>query len=172
MSRRFAREIALQVLFQLDLTKDKLDIEENIKRWAAEFAMPEVSLPFARELVFGTMEHLAEIDDKIRSLSEEWALERMAGVDRNVLRLAAFEILHRPDIPGRVTLNEAIEVAKKFGGAESAKFVNGILDRLAAGIGKNEDKKSSKKKLIESNPAAANEGQAIPANQKAGEHPQ
>ncbi len=140
MSRRVGREIALQVLFQMDLSKERLDTEQAVEHWASEFAMPTASIPFARDLVDGTIEHLAEIDSKLRFLSEDWALERMAGVDRNVLRLAAFEILYRPDIPGRVSLNEAVEVAKKFGGVDSAKFVNGILDRLAASIGKNEGK--------------------------------
>lgn len=138
MSRRLARETALQVLFQLDMNKDEQDIDTLVRHWAQEFAVPEVSIPFARELVEGTLNHLAEIDEKIGSLSEGWAVARMANVDRNVLRFAAWEILFRPDIPGRVSLNEAIELAKRFGGTESAKFVNGILDRLVESAAKAE----------------------------------
>ena len=132
MSRRLARETALQVLFQFDLIKHGEDTATAVKHWAEEFAVPETSIPFAQELVHGTIEHREEIDHYIAALSEGWPLERMAGVDRNILRLAAYEILYRPDIPAPVSLNEAIELAKRFGGADSAKFVNGILDRLLA----------------------------------------
>lgn len=130
MSRRLARETALQVLFQLDLTKEFQNVEAVVKHWAAEFSVPETSVPFAMELVQGTLGNLAEIDRRLGELAPEWKIERMAGVDRNLLRLAAFEILYRSDIPGPVSLNEAIELGKRFGGAESAKFINGILDKL------------------------------------------
>jgi len=130
LSRRLARETALQVLFQLDMTKEQQEVPVIIERWAQEFAVPENSIPFAKELVLGTLEYQQDIDHKLTSLSDGWPLDRMGNVDRNLLRLAAYEILYRPDIPGRVSLNEAIELAKRFGGDESAKFVNGILDRL------------------------------------------
>ena len=130
MSRRLARETALQVLFQKDLTKEQLLTEQAVDRWADEFNVPEASRFFARQLVDGTLENLAVIDQKIAALAQGWALNRMAYVDRNVMRLAAFEILFCPEIPERVSLNEAIELAKCFGGEESAKFVNGILDRI------------------------------------------
>lgn len=138
MSRRLARETALQVLFQLDMTKDKNDVPLIVESWGREFAVPQNSIPFAKELVIGTLEHLADIDEKLAPLSDGWPLERMGNVDRNLLRLAAFEIFYRPDIPGRVSLNEAIELAKRFGGEESAKFINGILDRLMVGARKAE----------------------------------
>lgn len=136
MSRRLARETALQVLFQRDLTQESLDIPATVQRWAGEFAVPESSTAFAQELVDGTLAHQEEIDQKIASLSQGWPMTRMANVDRNVLRLATYEILFRPDIPGRVSLNEAIELAKRFGGEESAKFVNGILDRIVGSVSK------------------------------------
>lgn len=140
MSRRLARETALQVLFQRDLAKESLITTEIVGRWAAEFEVPEASMAFAQELVDGTIAHQDQIDQTIASLAQDWTLSRMANVDRNVMRLATYEILFCPDIPGRVSLNEAIELAKRFGGEESAKFVNGILDRVVANISKVERK--------------------------------
>lgn len=130
MSRRLARETALQVLFQRDLTKEPLITAEEVQKWASEFKVPEASRGFAQELVDGTLAHLSEIDQQIAAFAEDWSISRMANVDRNVMRLATYEILFRQDIPSRVSLNEAIELAKRFGGEESAKFVNGILDRI------------------------------------------
>ena len=138
MSRRLARETALQVLFQRDITKDLLITAEAVQRWAVEFAVPEASIPFAQELVDETIVHQDEIDQKIASFAQDWTISRMANVDRNVMRLATYEILFRSDIPGRVSLNEAIELAKRFGGEESAKFVNGILDRIVDSVSKAE----------------------------------
>ena len=140
MSRRLARETALQVLFQRDYTKESLITVEAVQRWAAEFVVPEASIPFAQELVDGTIAHQDEIDQTIAAFAQDWTISRMANVDRNVMRLATYEILFRPDIPGRVSLNEAIELAKRFGGEESAKFVNGILDRVVDSISKVEQK--------------------------------
>ena len=140
MSRRLARETALQVLFQRDLTKEALSTAEIVERWATEFVIPEASKTFAQELVDGTITHQDEIDKTIASLAQDWTLSRMANVDRNVMRLATYEILFCPEIPGRVSLNEAIELAKRFGGEESAKFVNGILDRVVASVSKVERK--------------------------------
>lgn len=137
MSRRLARETALQVLFERDLTKESLTITtELIERWATEFLVPEVSRSFTQQLVDGTIAHQEEIDQTIASFAQDWTLGRMANVDRNVMRLATYEILFCPDIPGRVSLNEAIELAKRFGGEESAMFVNGILDRVVASVSK------------------------------------
>ncbi|HEY8909745.1 MAG TPA: transcription antitermination factor NusB [Desulfosporosinus sp.] len=142
MSRRLARETALQVLFQRDLTQEPLNIAETIQLWAGEFVVPEASVVFAQELVDGTIAHQDEIDKKLASFAQDWTISRMANVDRNVMRLATYEILFRPDIPGRVSLNEAIELAKRFGGEESAKFVNGILDRVVDSVSKVEQKGS------------------------------
>ncbi|WP_407308317.1 transcription antitermination factor NusB [Desulfosporosinus sp. SB140] len=137
MSRRLARETALQVLFQRDLTKETLSTKGEVQRWAEEFKVPEASKAFAQALVDETVAHLEEIDKTIATFAQDWAIKRMANVDRNVMRLATYEILFRPDIPGRVSLNEAIELAKRFGGEESAKFVNGILDRIVDSVAKN-----------------------------------
>ena len=145
MSRRLARETALQVLFERDLTKEALNTTEIVERWAAEFVVPEGSRIFAQELVDGTIAHQEEIDQTIASIAQDWTLSRMANVDRNVMRLATYEILFCQDIPGRVSLNEAIELAKRFGGEESAKFVNGILDRVVASVSKVERKEPMNK---------------------------
>ena len=91
---------------------------------------------FANGLVRGVDHHRARIDETIRRVSHHWRLERMTRVDRNILRLATFELLELADVPRRVTLNEAIELAKRFGSEGSAGFVNGVLDRIAGDVGK------------------------------------
>lgn len=120
------------MLFQLDFTKENPDLDRTVELWGEEFAVPKSSIDFAKELIRGTVEHLSEIDQKIAAFSEGWTIVRMGNVDRNLMRLATFEIFFRNDIPERVSLNEAIELAKRFGGEDSAKFVNGILDRLVS----------------------------------------
>lgn len=140
MSRRLARETALQVLFQLDITGEDRELKPAIHKWAAEFAVPEESLAFAEELAEGTLAHKKVIDASLEKLSAGWPLSRMANVDRNLLRLAGYEILFREDIPGRVTINEAIEIAKRYGSEESGKFINGILDKIVESAGKKDEK--------------------------------
>ena len=85
---------------------------------------------FARGLVDGTCEHMKEIDERIREAAENWDMSRMAALDRNILRMAVYELAHCDDIPPKVAINEAIELAKQFGAEESGQFVNGILDRI------------------------------------------
>lgn len=126
--RRKAREAALQYHFWRDLHRgagpDKID-----DFW--EFLPVKASIrDFAQPLIEGMVAHLPEIDDRIRKYAENYEFHRISAVDRNVLRLAIYEMLHRDDIPPVVSINEAIELAKTFGGAESGKFVNGILDRV------------------------------------------
>lgn len=91
---------------------------------------------FANQLVLGCQEHSKDVDDTIRRASTHWRIERMARVDRNVIRMAVYELLHCDDIPRSVTINEAIEVARRFGDEGSPAFVNGILDRIAVDEGK------------------------------------
>jgi N utilization substance protein B len=91
---------------------------------------------FADQLVLGFGRVSEEIDAKIRAVSRHWRLERMARVDRNIIRLGAYELMHVADIPRRVTLNEAVELAKRFGNEESPAFVNGVLDRIADDVAK------------------------------------
>jgi len=135
MKRRQAREYALQILFQIDFTEKKLGRRELDEFWDDKKENREIR-EFAEELVKGTLEKLEDIDSLIEKLAENWILGRMAAVDRNILRFAAFEILYRRDIPSAVTINEALEIAKKYSSSESAPFLNGVLDRLAKEAGK------------------------------------
>jgi transcription antitermination protein NusB len=135
MKRRKAREYALQILFQLDIRKEKPSATLFKRFWGEEDPDAEVRA-FAEEIVKGTFKHLRVINDKVLACAKNWSLDRMAVIDRNVLRLAAYEILYRMDIPPSVTINEAIELAKKYGTDESGAFVNGILDSVARVAGK------------------------------------
>ncbi len=151
--RREARERAVQFLFQYDLNKpENLDDalkqfwdsqraaviqEEKAKaRWGEAQELPPPTADeaamrlFADPLIRGALEHLAEIDGKIQYYAKNWDLTRMAVVDRNILRLAIYEMLHRPDIPPVVSINEAVDIAKRFSTDESGRFVNGILDKV------------------------------------------
>lgn len=130
MKRRRAREYALQILFQIDF-KGKEITDKDLKGFWSDKDVSEDIKRFTESLVKGTLNKLDEIDSRIEKVAENWILNRMAAVDRNILRLAAYEILYRRDIPFAVTINEALEIAKKFSSAESAPFINGILDRLA-----------------------------------------
>ena len=133
-SRRKGREAALQILYQIDLSG-----EEPAQALAFYFQYLSESaevIDFAGELVRGWAANRDAIDAKIREVSRHWRLERMARVDRNVLRLATFELLFLPDVPRRVTLNEAVELAKRFGDEDSSAFVNGVLDRIASDTAK------------------------------------
>ena len=136
-ARRTARERALQALYQLEMTPGSVH-EALESAWAAtEEAHKEAeAVKFARELVDGVMGHRAEIDRLIEQHSHNWRLDRMSRIDRNVLRLGVFELKYRPDIPKKVSLNEAVELGKNFGTEESSAFVNGLLDRVAAALGK------------------------------------
>ena len=138
MKRRKAREHALQILFQLDIRKEKPSAAV-LKHFWAEYDPDEEVKDFAEEIVKGTFKYLPKINDLIHQCARNWSLDRMAVVDRNVLRMAIYEILYRMDIPTSVTINEAIEIAKKFGTDESGAFVNGILDRVARLTGKLEE---------------------------------
>lgn len=135
MKRRKAREYALQILFQVDFTEKKIDSKDLEEFWSDKRESRNVK-EFTEELVKGTLNRLNEIDTMIERVTENWLLKRMAVVDRNILRFAAYEILYRKDIPTAVTINEAIEIAKKFSSTEAAPFINGVLDRLAKEAGK------------------------------------
>jgi len=126
--RRASREVALRALYQTDV--GKMGAEEALAFSSAESRYSEETLRFARELVLGCLQHRVEIDQTIARHARGWTLARMAHVDRNVLRLAVFEILHRPDVPAGVAVNEAVELAKKYSTAESGRFVNGVLGDL------------------------------------------
>jgi N utilization substance protein B len=138
MKRRKAREHALQILFLLDIRKEKPSAAV-LKHFWAEYKPDDEVKDFAEEIVKGTYKHILKINQLIHQCAKNWSLDRMAVVDRNVLRMAIYEILYRIDIPTSVTINEAIEIAKKFGTDESGAFVNGILDRVARLTGKLEE---------------------------------
>lgn len=127
--RRKAREVALQFLYQLDLRGDDDPTPHADDFWAHHPADDETRA-FADALVRGTKQHQGKTDDLIRQYVERWDLERMAVVDRNILRLAVYEMLWGAEAPPKVVINEAIEIAKKFGTGESSRFINGVLDRI------------------------------------------
>ena len=127
--RRKAREVALQFLYQLDLNSDDDPAPHDGEFWARH-PVDGDTRAFADGLVRGTKSNQAKIDQVISQFAEHWDLERMAVVDRNVLRLAVYELLWTADVPPKVAINEAIEIAKKFGTKESSRFINGLLDRI------------------------------------------
>jgi N utilization substance protein B len=130
--RRAGRELALQALYSLDLnpTNSKVMLQQFWENFQESAAIRE----FAGELVEGVVTNREVIQKRIKSQSKNWSLSRMAKVDLNILRIGVYELLFRSDIPKNVTINEAIEVAKKFGTEESPAFINGILDEIAASL--------------------------------------
>jgi N utilization substance protein B len=128
-TRRKAREVALKFLYQLDQTgaQDPTPFEDDF--WKRH-PVDEQARVFAASLVRGAKSQQPAIDKRIAESTEHWDLDRMAVVDRNILRMAVYELLFEPAIPGKVAINEAIEIAKKFGTAESSRFINGVLDRI------------------------------------------
>ena len=130
MNRRKAREYALQMLFQHEFAGDQPGMEFTEAHKPGRKGNEDLN-KFARELVTGTLEHLEEIDGMLQEAAEHWQMERMAAVDRNILRCAVYEILYRKDIPPAVTINEALEIAKKYSSLESSSFINGLLDKIA-----------------------------------------
>jgi N utilization substance protein B len=138
-SRHVGRERALQALYQLDQNEKATPVEAVESAWAAsEDQGPRdgAAHTFATELVAGVRQHVPELDALIEQHSQNWRIDRMQRVDRNVLRLGVYELLHREDIPRKVTINEAVELAKTFGTEDSAAFINGVLDRIAIAVNK------------------------------------
>lgn len=129
--RTKAREFTLQVLYQMDITGDSYDaaLENFWQAHSQEFIEAEVK-NFMSELVKGVADNLEAINKKVSQYATNWELKRMAVVDRNILRLGCYELMLRDDIPPKVSINEAVELAKKYSGPEAAKFVNGILDKI------------------------------------------
>lgn len=128
-SRRKGRERALQILFQVDFLETEPH-EVMSSYWETQSAAPEVR-EFACRIVEGVWRNRVEIDELIQKHSTNWRLERMSAIDRNILRIATYELIFERDIAPSVTLNEAIEVAKRFGTEESGAFINGLLDPIA-----------------------------------------
>lgn len=127
-NRTTGRELALKFLFMLDLRGP--EVRGELGEFLASSRAPDEAVRFAGDLVAGYLEEAARIDAWVDQAAENWDLRRMATVDRNILRIATYELLACPETPARVVINEAIEIGKKFGSARSASFINGILDRI------------------------------------------
>ena len=123
------------MLYQLDVSGEECERAIELY-WQYLGPGGDDATELASELVRGCAAHQQAIDDRIREASKHWRLERMARVDRNIIRLAIYELSERPDVPRKVTLNEAVELAKRYGDENSPAFVNGLLDRIASDIGK------------------------------------
>ncbi|BAU27428.1 NusB antitermination factor [Aneurinibacillus soli] len=143
MNRRKSREKAVQILFSMDMTEATAqealvnlmeEDDEDVHEKAAE------NMEFLTELVKGTFAHQTEIDSKISQYLRGWTIGRIANVDRAILRLAGYEMMYREDIPVRVTLNEAVELAKVFGTDDSPKFINGVLSSMSRDLEQAEHK--------------------------------
>ena len=128
--RRRSREIALKLLYQVRMGGGSLD--EACDGFEEYLAVPEHVRAFARELAKGTIERVADVDEALREAITGWDMDRLAALDRELLRLASYELLFCDDIPARGTINEAIEISREYSTAESTKFVNGVLDAVAA----------------------------------------
>ena len=126
--RSRARELALQTLYQVDLTRD--DDRERIDLFLKSQESEKEPREFAHALVHGVLDHQEEIDAMITKVTQNWEISRMAVIDRNVLRVATHELLHLDDIPPKVSINEAIEIGKRFSTTNSGAFINGILDKI------------------------------------------
>ncbi len=138
MKRRKAREYALQFLYRIDFinnSKKKSNLSEYRESlelfWTDTDEKDPDTKAFAEDIITGTIENLKEIDPLIQKVAKKWKISRMASIDRNILRFATYELLFRKDIPNAVTINEALEIAKKYSTSESAAFINGILDKIA-----------------------------------------
>ena len=128
--RRRARAAALQTLYELDFTDH--DARAAIDARFVERPLPESAQDFAQSLVLGVQTYRIYLDSVVGELAPEWPIEQIAAVDRNVLRIAIYELLFEPDIPPKVAINEAVELAKMFGGESSPRFVNGVLGSLVS----------------------------------------
>ena len=144
--RTLSREIALKILYASEITSESVE-EAARKFWVNENTESEEVRSYAEILVLGVGVNIKSIDSSISTFADNWEIGRMATIDRNIIRIAAFELMFLDDVPPKVAINEAIEIAKKYGDKNSGKFVNGILDRMIpSDAGKNTkgDKSSGK----------------------------
>ncbi len=135
-ARRKARETAMQALFFMDERRDFS--AEMFERFCENFAPKPDARPYFLRLVQGVLSNRADLDALIERFSENWSLSRMSGVDRNLMRMAVFELVWCQDIPAKVSINEAVDIGKKFGTEESGAFINGIVDSIRAALEKGE----------------------------------
>jgi len=134
VSRSQCREAALQFLYQAEFAGQRS--AEDLSRFWGHFQKKGKTPAYLQELVTGVAAHLEELDALIARYSEHWRLERMAAADRNLLRIAVYELLYQPAIPPKVVINEAVELAKRYGTEASGAFVNGLLDRIRQAVGR------------------------------------
>lgn len=127
--RTKARETALQALYQIELADG--EVEENLASFTDGLKIAPEAKKYAEAVVRGVLANAPAIDPLIEKYSEHWTLTRMIVVDRNILRIAAYELLYCPDVPYKVVIDEAVELAKKYGSEDSGAFINGIVDRMA-----------------------------------------
>ncbi len=125
MSRRLARQVAFQTLFQIDLSQ--MDVETALAQRLEEVALNAENQNYVRQVVQGVHRHVSAIDAQIASISRDWEVHRLGFIDRSILRLAIYEIVFMDDIPAGVAVNEAVELAKEFGDEDSPRFINGLL---------------------------------------------
>ncbi|MGD9213349.1 MAG: transcription antitermination factor NusB [Desulfobacteraceae bacterium] len=135
-TRRYARELAMQALYSMDM--GCAFTPEALADYRRCFPPQKKVMPYFVRLTDGVLQYKADIDEVVECYSNNWKVDRMACVDRNVLRLAVYELLYCQDIPTKVSINEAIDIAKKFGACESGSFINGILDSIRIALEKNE----------------------------------
>ncbi|MGD9082422.1 MAG: transcription antitermination factor NusB [Desulfobacterales bacterium] len=133
-NRHKSRELAMQALFYMDMSQN--DSNEMLERFCDNFSPPKKMLPFFLKLVKGVIQGKGEIDSILERFSDNWKLSRMSCVDRNTMRIAVYELLYCHDIPYKVSINEAIDMGKKFGTKESGAFINGILDSIRIALEK------------------------------------
>lgn len=145
MRRRIARESALQILYSLEGRSieelKRVPVQETMELFQTHFSdKDKCDIPFLQRLLEGTLRECEKFNELIAKQSEHWRLERMAFVDRNILRFAIYELMYFDDVPNSVTINEAVEIAKRYGTDESASFINGILDQIWKHIPANPNK--------------------------------
>ena len=133
-TRRQARELAMQALFYMDMRKDAS--EEMLEYFCGCFCPSKKSRPFFTKLVNGVLGMKGQIDALVERFSQNWNISRMSCVDRNVMRIAVYEMLYCDDIPPKVSINEAVDIGKKFGTQESGAFINGIMDSIRGALAK------------------------------------
>jgi len=126
--RRKSRELLLQTLFQTEFNAS-MDVRRGLELMQQHFAVDKQIVEYATFLANGLIENKSEIDQKIAALSKNWSMNRLTLVDKNILRIALFELLYSSEVPEKTAINEAIEIAKKYGSTESSQFVNGVLDQ-------------------------------------------
>lgn len=129
MSRKLAREMAVCFLFQVEFQKE--NIKEQVENFLDSYGEANYDKDYFLEVINGVMNSLKEIDELIEAKSKDWVIERIAKMDLPILRVAIYEMKHRDDIPVGVSINEAVELAKKYGSDDSAKFINGLLGQIS-----------------------------------------